>query len=250
MTEPSAIELVVLDDAPALARAAADCVVEAAWQAVAASGRCHLALAGGTTPRAAYALLAASHSRRMEWPRVHAWFGDERCVPPDHEASNYGAARDALLAHVPIPDAQVHRIAGELGPEAAADACDAELRAAFGAPAPDARTFDLVLLGMGEDGHTASLFPGSGSLAARDRWAVPAESPDPERPWPRVTLTLDAIRAAHTVVLLAAGAAKRPLVRAIVEGDPAALALPAARARGRRRTLWLVDAAAWLPPAS
>ena len=242
------VELLVLDDAAAMARAAADCLAEAAWSALAARGRFDVALAGGGTPQAAYRLLAAGRGARTEWPRVHVWFGDERCVPPDHAASNYAAARDALLAHVPIPEAQVHRVAGERGPEAAADAYDRELRDAFGEPGATLRTFDLVLLGVGEDGHTASLFPGGAALAVRERWAVAADSPDPERPWPRVTLTLPAIRAADTVLVLAAGAGKRRVARAVLDGDAAGRELPAGRAHGRRRTLWLVDAAAWLSP--
>src|SRR5580765_3568353 len=148
-----------------VAHAAADRLVTAASRAIEASGRFTIALSGGSTPRALYTLLASpAYQDRIDWPRVHVAFGDERCVPPDDPASNYRMARQALLDDVPIPPAQVHRLRGEDPPEVAADAYEQELRALFATPEGPPRDatgarFDLVLLGMGDNGHTASLFP-------------------------------------------------------------------------------------------
>ena len=236
------VEVEVLPDAGALARAAAEAFVDAAARATAARGRFTVALAGGTTPRAAYALLAGPLRERVAWDAVHVWFGDERCVPPDDPGSNYAMARAALLDHVPVRAVQVHRVLGERAPAAAADAYDALLRAEFGAPG--APTFDLALLGVGDDGHTASLFPGDATLRVTDRWAVPAESPDPARPWSRVTLTLPALCGADEIVVLAAGASKRWIVQGIAQGEGVVTALPSARVLGRTRTRWLTDGAA------
>lgn len=242
------LELRVLPDSEEMSRVAAAAFVEAAVRAVAERGRFTVAVSGGTTPRETYAMLAVGLRRAVPWHAVHLYYADERCVEPDHPASNHAMVREVLLAHVPILAPQVHRIAGERGPALAAAAYDAELRAAFGEPgaarARTARTFDLALLGVGEDGHTASLFPGSAALDVTDRWAVGVESADPQRPWPRVTLTLPALCAAETVLVLAAGAGKRRVVRGVASDAPDVRTLPAARVRGREHTLWLVDEAA------
>ena len=212
----------VYPDADHLARAAAEGFV---------------ALAGGSTPRAAYALLAAEE---VDWSRVHVFWGDERCVPPDHPDSNYRLAREALLDHVSLPAGNVHRMRGEMEPEAAAQAYAAELRAFFGTQWP---SFDLVLLGMGNDGHIASLFPGSAALreTARPVVAVTAEYQD--RPAHRVTLTLPAINAARQVLFLVTGAAKAETLWAVLEGPaerfPAQLIRPTSG-----QLTWLVDTAA------
>jgi len=232
---------VVVADASALADAAFARVCEAGARATAGGGRFSLVLSGGSTPRALHARLAAAPDA-LPWDRVDVWFGDERCVPPDDAASNYGMARDTLLSRVPIPPANVRRIEGERGAAAAADAYDALLRAAYGDPG-DAPTFDLVLLGIGTEGHTASLFPGHAALGIRDRWAAPVDpAPPTAKPLvPRATLTLPALCGAREVLFLVAGADKAPIVRAVLGGDGA---LPAALARGRERTTWLVDEAA------
>ncbi len=254
----------VVPDADALTAAAEAFVTDAVLGAIERHGRCSIALAGGSTPRALYARLQANDADRLPWQLIDIWFGDERCVPPDDEASNYGMAMKALLRHVPLPAANVRRIEGELGAARAADEYDTLLREAFGATAPPTSpasddpvvptdsavpngspvpTFDLVLLGIGAEGHTASLFPGHSALGVTDRWAV-AVDPAPETavpPVPRVTLTLPALHGAEQILVLALGAEKRPIVEQVRAGDET---LPAAQVRGRERTMWIVDAAA------
>jgi 6-phosphogluconolactonase len=171
------VERVVLADADAVARRAAELVADAARRAAAERGRFVIALAGGTTPRIAYERLAELSP--MPWAATHVWFGDERCVPPDDPDSNYRMAREALLGRVPIPEAQVTRIEGERAPADAADRYDALLRGdALAHAGAGGAAFDLVLLGVGTDGHTASLFPGGEALGERARWAVAVPAPD------------------------------------------------------------------------
>jgi 6-phosphogluconolactonase len=196
--EPSArAEIKVLDDpgleaATVLARHAA-------------AGH-HIALTGGSTPRGAYQRVAGM---RINWSATTLWWGDERCVPPDDERSNYGMAKMALLDAIPEAPPVAHRIKGELGPAAAADDYEAELRAEFGDQVP---ALDLVLLGLGPDGHVASLFPGRPELAETRRRAVGVEEAGVEPYVPRVSLTLPVINAAAEVVFLVAGAAKAEAV--------------------------------------
>lgn len=233
-------------DADAAARAAAEVFTAAARAAADGRGRFTVALAGGATPRALYRLLAeprAGFRDRIPWDRVHVFFGDERHVPPDHPDSNFRMAREALLDHVPA--ASVHRLRGEL-PDAGAAAAEyqAELARAFGLPAegpPPA--LDLVLLGLGVDGHTASLFPGSDALLERRRWVA---APFVERLGAhRLTLTLPTLDRAREVLFVVVGAEKAGAVGRVLApaaGDPPP---PAARVRpeaGPAR--WIVDAAA------
>jgi 6-phosphogluconolactonase len=169
--------------------------------AAAAAGE-QIVLTGGATARLAYERLAA---RDVDWARCTLWFGDERCVPPDDELSNYGMVRDALLDRVPSDAPNVHRIAGELGPDNGATAYEHELRAAFGEGIP---RFDLALLGLGTDGHCASLFPSDAALDERERLAVGVAKAGLE-PWvPRVTMTLPVLNAARQVLFLITGADK------------------------------------------
>ena len=236
-------ELRVFPGPAEVAAAAAAEVLARGGEAVAARGAFALALSGGSTPRALYALLAdprGPFAARMPWKRTQVFFGDERHVPPDHPDSNFRMARRALLAHVPVPAENVHRIRGEL-PDAdgAAAAYERELRAALGEPP----ALDLVLLGLGEDGHTASLFPGSPALEERERWVA--------APWVerlgtrRITLTLPALESARQVLFLVTGAAKSAALRRAL-GEPAgAEPVPASRVRpGSGRVLWLADRAA------
>jgi 6-phosphogluconolactonase len=233
-------EIRVLPDLAALTLAAAAFVHDAAERAIVRHGRCSLVLAGGSTPRTLYERLTADDAPRLPWNLIDVWFGDERCVGPDDPASNYGMARDAMLGQLPVPPENVRRIEGELGARAAADAYDAALRAAFGEMTDGRETFDLVLLGVGTEGHTASLFPDHPALEVRDRWAVPIDPAPPTAipQVPRVTLTLPALTGAVDVLVLAAGAEKAHVVRGVRDGDTA---LPATLARGRERTAWLVD---------
>jgi 6-phosphogluconolactonase len=182
--------------------------------AAAANAGGHIALTGGSTPRDAYERLAAMD---VDWPGCTLWFGDERCVPPDDERSNYGMVKAALLDRIDGELPQVRRIPAELGPDEGADAYERELRKAFSEPIP---VLDLVLLGIGPDAHCASLFPNSPALEERSRLAVGVPEPGLD-PWvPRVTLTLPVINAAHEVVFLAVGPEKADAVARAFDGEP------------------------------
>jgi len=238
-----------LATAESLTQAAAERFVAAAAGAVRDSGRFTVALSGGTTPKKLYALLAtAPYASRIDWPRVHVFWGDERCVAPDDPASNYRMTREALLDHVPLPAENVHRIRGEDEPAAAAGAYEQELRRtlAASAGAPSSRSggrFDLVLLGMGDNGHTASLFPRLTAVRENRKWVV-AEYVAEVSMW-RVTLTPVVINAAAEVVFLVSGAEKASMLHRVLEGPRDPDLLPAQIvAPGEGRLTWLVDAAA------
>jgi 6-phosphogluconolactonase len=233
----------------ALMAATAEELTAVAAAAIADAGRFAIALAGGSTPRRLYALLAtAPYAARIPWARAAAFFGDERCVPPDAYASNYRMAREALLARVPVPATQIHRIHGEEAPEAAATAYERRLRAAFATPAGPpqpvpGRCLDLVLLGMGDNGHTLSLFPHSWTVHERERWVV-ADTVD-ATPRERVTLTAPVVNAARHVLFLVVGAEKASMLRRVLEGPHDPDALPAQLvAPTNGRLTWMVDAAA------
>ena len=229
-----------------MTRAEAERVVARAQEAIAARGRFLLALSGGSTPRPLYELLGTPPlSGRIEWGRVHVFWGDERCVPPDHAESNYRMAREALLDRAPLPSSHVHRIRGEDEPAEAALAYERLLRSYFGGEvgAPR-RSFDLVLLGMGRDGHTASLFPGGAAAQEPRRWVVPSHVAQPHPIW-RVTLTPIVLNAAADVTFLVAGADKAARLREVLEGRAAEAKLPAQLIRPTHGALhWMVDAAA------
>jgi 6-phosphogluconolactonase len=237
----------VFRSSDALAQAAAGEFVRCAAQATRASGRFAVALAGGSTPARLYELLATdAYARRIDWAHVHLFWGDERCVPPGHAASNFRMTRERLLDRVPIPDRNVHRIRGEADPVEAATAYERELRIAFDTPdgppkpRPGSR-FDLVLLGMGSDGHTASLFPGANALRERERWVV-AHHLGAESLW-RVTLTPVVLSAAAEITFLVAGRDKASTLRRVLHGPFEPHALPAqAIAPQAGRLRWLVDA--------
>lgn len=218
----------VFPDEEALARAAADLFALSAADAVTARGRFTVALSGGTTPLRTYELLATDpHRVTVPWRRVHVFWGDERCVPPGHHDSNYGAAKRSLLSRVDVPQEQVHRIPAELGAVPAAAAYEKELREFFGAGLLPA--FDLIVLGLGEEGHTASLFPRSPALDVTAHLAAPVMPPPPAHP--RVTLTLPVLNHARHVLFLVAGSAKAQALREVFSGQglrpvPAALVRP------------------------
>jgi 6-phosphogluconolactonase len=228
--------LVRLRDPEAVARAAAAAVVDASFKAIHEHGSCRLVLAGGNTPRTAYQLLAGELKEEVDWSRVNFYFGDERCVPPDDPRSNYRMAKENLFDPLKVGQAGVHRIAGELPPENGAAEYDAQIR--------DLKTehipiFDLVLLGMGSEGHTASLFPGSPALDEQSRLAVavsvPADPPD------RVTLTPAALALARQIAFLVTGAEKAAaLADVFADGSD----LPAARVAALAPSRFLADEAA------
>jgi len=237
-------EVVVLPDPEAVAHEAARRLVTVARRGVKRRGRFTLALAGGSTPARLYHLLAGPDYRdAIPWSHVWVCFGDERCVPPHHPDSNYHLAHEALLSRVPIPPDHVVRIAGELEPEAAAAAYEEALRRCFDLAGAGRPRFDLILLGMGEDGHTASLFPGLPALEEKGRLAVATAVPEYARPAvPRVTLTLPVLNAARQVIFLVTGAHKACAVGAVLAGLSPSGPLPAALVRPRQgRLVWLLD---------
>ncbi|HVF55355.1 MAG TPA: 6-phosphogluconolactonase [Pyrinomonadaceae bacterium] len=232
----------VFDDAGEVARAAANRFVELARAAVASKGTFAVALAGGSTPRSVYELLAGEEFRgAVEWGSVHVFFGDERCVPPDDADSNYRMANEALLSRVPIPTENVHRIRGESDAAANASLYEDEMRAFFGDV--DWPRLDLVFLGMGEDGHTASLFPGTEALAETRAWVV-ANWVEKLGAW-RVTLTAPTINHAAHIVFIVNGAAKAARLAEVIKGERRPAELPAQLVRPIDGILeWLVDRAA------
>jgi 6-phosphogluconolactonase len=237
--------LVVVEDAATLAREAAERVAACARAAVAARGRFALALSGGSTPRALFQQLATPPLRdELPWSRTEVFWADERCVPPDHTDSNYGMARAALLDPAGVPAERIHRIRGELDPGAAASAYEAELaRVLGGAPGGPAPALDLVLLGMGADGHTASLFPGTAALAERRRWV--AANDIARLGTHRITLTFPLLNQAAHAWFLVAGADKAAVLREVLEGPVDPTRLPAQGVRPEAGELvWLVDRAA------
>ena len=230
-------EQIIIESRAGLAGAAADWIAAAIAAAVAERGSCAIALSGGNTPRAVYARLAR-RATDVPWERVWVYFGDERCVPPHHPDSNFSMADDMLLRHVPIPRAQIFRMAGE---RRDVDAAARE----YAALLPE--QLDVLLLGMGLDGHTASLFPGAETLAEHVRLVVPAESPEPPRE--RLTITPPVIEHARRTAVIVAGSDKAPVVERALEGryDPGAMPVQLARC-----ATWLLDrdAAALLRVAS
>jgi 6-phosphogluconolactonase len=245
-TRERPVDVAVFPDDATLMRAEAEHVAALARAAIAARGRFLLALSGGSTPRRLYELLSRPpFLEGIDWSRVHVFWGDERCVPPGHPESNYRMAREALLDRVPIPDGNVLRIHGEDEPNRAAEAYEQVLRRVFGRMEgrPD-RTFDEVLLGMGDDGHTASLFPGTPPLTEGHRWVM-AQYVEPLPVQWRITLTPVVLNAAADVTFLVAGASKAPRLREVLEGGPRDVSLPAQLIRPLQGVLhWMVDAAA------
>jgi 6-phosphogluconolactonase len=230
-------------------RTAAERVIRAAGAALAARGRFDWALSGGSTPAALYRLLASpGYAERIDWSRVHFFWSDERCVPPDHAESNFRMARETLLDAVAVSSSHVarlhiHRLEGELPPSAAAQRYEAELAGCFGVePGSGFPAFDLILLGMGADGHTASLFPGSPALAETRSWVVANEVATLGAT--RLTFTLPLLNASRAVLFLVAGADKASRLEQVVL-NRAAPPWPAQRVRPQGADPdWLVDAEA------
>lgn len=234
------------DDAEAVAQYAAREFVRRARAAIEASGAFKVALAGGSTPRRAYELLAdPSLSTQVDWEATHIFFGDERSVPPDHSDSNYRAAFETLLSKVKIPDAQVHRMAGERADlEIAATEYEATLAESFDLTVESGLPrFDLVMLGMGDDGHTASLFPGTAALDETRAWVVANDVP--QKATRRLTLTAPVLNAARCVMFAVEGGDKAAPLAEVLEGPRDPRRLPSQLIAPRDgELLWLVDRAA------
>jgi 6-phosphogluconolactonase len=231
----------VLPDAATLADAAARQVVELARAAVDQRGRFSIALSGGSTPRDLHLRLSTSPLKdQVDWAHVHVFFGDERCVPPEDAQSNYRMADETLLSRVPIPRDQVHRMRGELEPDNAAQEYEAELKQFFANEPP---RLDVILLGMGDNGHTASLFPGLTAVHEQQRWVM-AEYVAEVAMW-RITLTPAVLNLGRAVIFLVAGSAKAEMLRQVLEGPYAPDERPAQIVRpSPGEVTWLVDEAA------
>lgn len=220
---------------------AAGRVVEGLRRAIDRRGRASIALSGGKTPRETYARLAQPpHLDAVAWGQVEVFWGDERCVPPDHPQSNYRMALDAWLFDAPIPKRNIHRLRGEADPKTAALDYEETLRVTLEAPAREPPRLDLVLLGIGLDGHTASLFPGSPALQERDRLVV-ATFVQNVNGW-RLTATPRLLNAARHVIFLVTGAEKAAILRDVVEGPRLPERLPAQAVQPTDGRLeWLLD---------
>ena len=225
------------DDAEALAARVARFI---AARASGASGRFSLCLSGGATPERAYELLA-DLGAPLDWQKIHLFWGDERFVPPDHRDSNFRMAREALIDHVPIPAAQVHPIPTDSSsPDEAAAMYEATLQAFYGSKTfdPERPLFDVNLLGLGEDGHTASLFPGTKALDERAAWVTSIVGVKPE---PRISLTYPALQSSRVILFVVSGTKKRGILARVLAND---MTLPAARLATRGTIHIFADRAA------
>ena len=228
----------ILPDAPGLARYVAAWLTEAA---LAATDRFRVSLSGGSTPKALYDLLATNEFKgRFPWPRVEWYWGDERFVPYDHPDSNYRMVREAMLAKAPVPPENIHPVPVDGSPDDAARRYEQVLQAAYGATVlePSRPLFDVTLLGLGPDGHTASLLPGEPVLAERSRWVAAVAHGRPEV---RITMTYPAIESSRSVAFLVEGQEKAAILREIRSGGSQ---VPAARVRPIGQLYWFVDRAA------
>ena len=242
MTGP---EIRIYKDLPAMSRAAAQVIVEIAINVLQRRGRIALALSGGSTPQALFNLLAQSPFRdQLPWGGMHFFWADERCVPPDHPESNYGQAQRALFDRVPLPPGNLHRVQGELEPVRAAQEYVRQLREFAGGDHAWPR-FDCVLLGMGADGHTASLFPNVTNPAQQTSPAIAVTASYQGRPAQRVTLTPLVFNSAEQVLFLVSGQEKADALAAVLSSSYDPLRWPAQRIHPPEGTVtWIVDGAA------
>lgn len=229
--------LTVYPDSRELAKGAALFFIDSFNRAVAAKGFFGVVLSGGATPLLLYSLLSSEYKNDIDWKKAHLFWGDERCVPPDSAESNYGVARRSLISAIAIPPGNVHRIKGELDPHKAAAEYERELVSFFGLDGLTPPPFDLVLLGLGADGHTLSLFPGTQGLDEKERLVI-ANHVEKLKSW-RVTLTFKAIENAKKTVFLISGADKAVVLNEALEGKD----YPAGKVRGAE-VVWLADSAA------
>ncbi len=225
-------------DGSSLAVGAAEQIIALASTAIAEHGRFSIALSGGSTPQRLYELLATpAYAERIDWQRTHIFWGDERCVPPEHADSCYRMAREALLDHVPVPPDNIRRIQGELAPDEAAAKYERILHHFFDQQTP---RIDLILLGMGDDGHTASLFPGTKALHEETRWVI-ENYVEVKHMW-RVTLTKTAINAAANVMFLVSGSGKAERLYQVIQGPYVPYELPSQMIKPENGNLmWFVD---------
>jgi 6-phosphogluconolactonase len=248
------IKYYVEPDPAALARHAAQYFLEMATETVQAKGRVRIAISGGSTPKTTFALLADPNEpwrARMPWDCLDLYWVDERCVPPGDADSNYRMTREAMLDRVPLRPEQIHRIEGELDPEAAAARYESELRNSFRLEGAESPRFDLIALGMGPDGHCASLFPHTAAIHELGRLAVANHVPQQKDSW-RITLTWPVINHASSVFFLIAGADKAAVLNEVLTGphDPERLPSQLIWPASGILTLFLDKAAAALLPST
>jgi 6-phosphogluconolactonase len=241
------VQIKISPDRDALIRATADFIVDVANRAISSEGRFTIALSGGGTPKPLYQLLATPpYKQKIDWKKVLVFFGDERCVPPDDAHSNFKMARLALLDHVDIPAENIFRMRGEDDPERAANEYAEDLEKNFAQSTDETEAteprirFDLILLGIGDNAHTASLFPGLPGVMEHSRWVL-AQYVEVVGMW-RLTFTPVVINAARNVAFLVAGADKAPVVKSIVEGPYNPIVKPAQIVKPTHGELyWLLD---------
>lgn len=234
--------LMILADQASMARYSAERIVRMANTTLEYNDVFSIALSGGSTPKPVYEMLGTMFARFVDWSRVHLWWGDERAVAPDDERSNYHMAQEALLNHIDIPPQNVHRMRGEDDPDRAAILYQAELQEFF---ANDKQLFDLCLLGMGEDGHTASLFPGTTIVHEQERWVVAQHVEAKGNLW-RISLTPPAILKSANIMFLVSGNSKAKALQAVLAANYQIDKYPSqiiARSE-HKHILWVVDEAA------
>jgi 6-phosphogluconolactonase len=240
----SSVEIRTLNTPQELFEGAAELVASAASEAVADRGRFTIALSGGSTPKSLYTLLATNARTSLPWDRMYFFFGDERHVPPTDPESNYRMADEAMLSKIPVAPGNVFRVQAENpDAEAAAEAYEQTLRRFFALEAGQVPSFDLILLGMGPDGHTASLFPGTEALNEKSKLVV-ANWVEKLKTH-RITLTLPVLNAAQCVAFLVSGTDKAPVLKSVLEGDASGEQYPAKLVRpAQGKLIWLLDRAA------
>ena len=243
MAESGNADVRVFPDLHKASQALAERLVEVARDTLAAKDRFALALSGGKTPRYLYEFLAGECSSQVSWERFHLFWSDERCVPQESKDSNFAMAYEAMISNVPLPSQNIHRIPTEINPpEKAAETYERKIRDFFKTEEGESLLFDAMILGVGEDGHTASLFPGSSALNEKSRWVLAVNAPSSFSPQKRITLTLPLINRSRSIFFLASGAKKREVVREILKQQETARKLyPAALIHPLGSVAWYID---------
>lgn len=243
MAESRSPDVRVFPDLHKASQSLAERLVEVARDVLAAKGRFALALSGGKTPRYLYTFLARECSSEVSWERVHLFWSDERCVSQESKDSNFAMAYKALISEVPLPSPNIHRIPAEINPpEKAAGNYERMIREFFKSEEEDSFLFDAMILGVGEDGHTASLFPGSSALVKKSHWVLAVSAPSSFSPQKRITLTLPLINLSRSIFFLVSGAKKRKVVREILRNPETARRLyPAAMIHPLGSVAWYID---------
>lgn len=243
MAESRSPDVRVFPDLHKASQALAERLVEVARDVLAAKGRFALALSGGKTPRYLYTFLARECSSEVSWERVHLFWSDERCVSQESKDSNFAMAYKALISEVPLPSPNIHRIPAEINPpEKAAGNYERMIREFFKSEEEDSFLFDAMILGVGEDGHTASLFPGSSALVKKSHWVLAVNAPSSFSPQKRITLTLPLINLSRSIFFLVSGAKKKKVVREILRNPETARRLyPAAMIHPLGSVAWYID---------